>query len=199
MRAAIRGRSLLRDERGATMVEFALIAVLFFVIVFGICELALMLFQWKSAEKAVQLGVRLAIVSEPLSGVPALNPKASSTVSKGQPCGGIGNGTCAEPPPLTITPCPQPCPVGSTPDYIITRMQEVFPQLLASEVTISYEYVGLGFAGGPYTPAVTVAVSRPFNFIIVDDLLALLAGGPVLAPMVMNVKSSTLTSEDHSF
>ena len=38
-------RALLRDERGATMVEFALIAVVFLVIVFGICELSLMLFQ----------------------------------------------------------------------------------------------------------------------------------------------------------
>jgi hypothetical protein len=76
-------------------------------------------------------------------------------------------------------------------------MQEVYPQLLPTEVTIQYQYAGLGFVGGPTWPAVTVTIARPFSFIVLDDLLALLAGGPVLAPVIMNVKSATLTGEDH--
>jgi hypothetical protein len=54
-------------------------------------------------------------------------------------------------------------------------MQVVYPQLQASEVTVEYRDIGLGFAGreGP-VPAVTVRLNNiQFNFIVLSSLLGL--------------------------
>ncbi len=182
---------LLRDDRGASMVEFAIIALLFFVLVFGIIEIALALFQWKSADKATQLGARLAVVSGPApAGFPTSNTKVDPTVSFGTPCrlGGcvdFGTFTC------TAATCG-----GDAFGYIVGRMQDVYPWLEAADVTIRYSYAGLGFVGGPPAPAVRVEISRPFNFIALSGLVNALPGGGGFPNMIMNVKSATLTGED---
>lgn len=188
-------RRLRRDDRGATMVEFALIAPLFFVLTFGICEFALAYFQGKSAEKAIQLGARLAVVSNRLPGVPATNTKADPSVTFGTPCGGIGNGTCTE---FATISCTSATCGGPDFDYIVARMREVFPPLLPAEVTIQYQYTGLGFVGGPTVPAVTARVNHPFDFAfleaIVNALRGMLGGGGTALPNID--RSATLTGED---
>ena len=55
-------RKRVRSQRGAALVEFALIAPLFFLIVFGLVELAIIFAGYCSAAYASQLGVRYAIV-----------------------------------------------------------------------------------------------------------------------------------------
>src|SRR5215470_5631946 len=56
----------LRDVAGATMVEFTLVAPLFFVLTFGIVEFGNAFFQYNQAAKAAELGARLAAVSDPV-------------------------------------------------------------------------------------------------------------------------------------
>jgi Flp pilus assembly protein TadG len=51
-----------RSQRGAALVEFALIAPLFFLIVFGLVEFAIVFAGYCSAAYASQKGVRYAIV-----------------------------------------------------------------------------------------------------------------------------------------
>lgn len=62
----LRPRSLLnrRAERGATVVEFALVAGIFCVLLIGICEFGRVLFYWNTASEAVRLGARTAVVCD---------------------------------------------------------------------------------------------------------------------------------------
>lgn len=49
-------------QRGAAAVEFALIASLLFMLLFGIMEMSRVLFYWNTATEATRLGARLAVV-----------------------------------------------------------------------------------------------------------------------------------------
>lgn len=51
-----------RKEGGAALVEFALIAMLFFSLLLGIMEFGRLLFAWNSAAEATRWGARLAVV-----------------------------------------------------------------------------------------------------------------------------------------
>ena len=57
-------RQLGKSERGATLIEFAIIALLLFTLLFGIIEFGWILFSYISLTAAVREGVRLAVVSE---------------------------------------------------------------------------------------------------------------------------------------
>ncbi len=52
----------LRDERGATLVEFALVATVFFTIVFGVLDLGRAAFQFNVIANSAREGARLAII-----------------------------------------------------------------------------------------------------------------------------------------
>lgn len=53
-----------RKEGGAALVEFALIAMLFFSLLLGIMEFGRLLFTWNSAAEATRWGARLAVVCD---------------------------------------------------------------------------------------------------------------------------------------
>ncbi len=64
----------LRDDTdGAAFLEFTVLAMFFFTLLFGIVEFTLAFYQWNAGTKAVQLGARLAAVSDPVpSGLESL-------------------------------------------------------------------------------------------------------------------------------
>ena len=49
-------------QRGTAAVEFALIASLLFMLLFGVMEMSRVLFYWNTATEATRLGARLAVV-----------------------------------------------------------------------------------------------------------------------------------------
>ncbi|MDN7673047.1 pilus assembly protein [Burkholderia oklahomensis] len=53
-----------RAQRGATAVEFALVAAILCTILIGICEFGRVLFYWNTASEAVRLGARTAAVCD---------------------------------------------------------------------------------------------------------------------------------------
>ena len=57
-------RKLGKSERGATMVEFAIIALLLFTLILGIVEFGWLFFGWITLTGAVREGARRAIVGE---------------------------------------------------------------------------------------------------------------------------------------
>ena len=57
-------RRLGSNERGAAMIEFALVALLLFTLLFGIIEFGWVFFGWITLTGAVREGARLAIVGE---------------------------------------------------------------------------------------------------------------------------------------
>ena len=51
-------------QRGAASVEFALVAIVFFMILFGAIEMGRMLWTWNAAAESTRFGARLAVVCD---------------------------------------------------------------------------------------------------------------------------------------
>ena len=80
-------RSDASRQGGVAMVEFAIIMTVFFVLVFGILEFAVAMFDWNRVVEATRAGARAAIVDNPAcSGMAngvcpgACNPSATSPI-----------------------------------------------------------------------------------------------------------------------
>jgi Flp pilus assembly protein TadG len=83
-------RKLVRDERGAAMVEFAIVAVVFFIpLVFGIIEFGRMAYTKTTLTAAAREGVRYAIVHGSMSPAPADSAAVADYVKGRTPLGGI--------------------------------------------------------------------------------------------------------------
>ena len=74
--------SLARDEHGATTIEFTLVALMFFMLTFGMVEFSYMFWQYNSASKAAQVGARLAAVSDPVCRSTAMAGSCSAAMSR---------------------------------------------------------------------------------------------------------------------
>lgn len=51
-----------KHQRGAAAVEFALVAIIFFMLLIGIVEMGRVLFTWNAAAEATRYGARVAVV-----------------------------------------------------------------------------------------------------------------------------------------
>lgn len=51
-------------QHGATVVEFAIVAMLFFTLLIGVVEMARVLFHWNTASEATRWGARMAVVCD---------------------------------------------------------------------------------------------------------------------------------------
>lgn len=56
--------SMLRRQAGVAAVEFALVCMVFLVLLFGIMEMGRLLFYWNTAAEATRWGARLAVVCD---------------------------------------------------------------------------------------------------------------------------------------
>ena len=186
-----------RCTAGSMTVEFTAVSFFFFLIVFLAMEIALALFWWQTAQKAVALGARAAVVSAPAAdGLPAFMAKGNGgddifgvrCSDQSTPCTGFDTVACdggAE------TGC-----ISPNFDRIVNRMRELFAVIENEQVSISYADVGLGFAGGPPIPAVTVTLSGvPFETGFMSILGNLIGTGPLTTVPDISV---TFTGEDLS-
>jgi hypothetical protein len=182
------------DQRGVAMLEFAVVAPLFFALFLGIMETGLAFYWWKSTEKAAQLGARMAIVRDAASeDLPATNVLASGA-TLGQPCR-LDPSPCED---FGIVECTGAGCTGAGFDMIIDRMRSVFPPIEPENVTVRYAYVGLGYAGGPAVPAVSVTVSGvEFPFFMLGQIFALFANDASAPTTIPDIRA-TLTGEDLS-
>jgi hypothetical protein len=164
------------------------------MLVFFIIEVSVAMFWWQTAQKAVEIGTRVAVVTTPAaSGIPAINLPAPGvlygTHCDGGACQGWdenAEGTCIG----GVTGCnPESF------DRIVGRMRDIFAVIEDEHVSITYTYVGLGFAGGPVAPAVSVTLSGiPFETGFASILGNFIGGGsPLLTVPDISV---TLTGED---
>ncbi len=196
--------NLAANESGATMVEFGLIASLLILILLGIVDVSYAYWQWNSASKALQLGARLAAVSNPVAsdlktitdltdGTNVDDPvpyykRTCSGASKSCSQGayddaalkslvyGRGNASC----PTTAQSYPALC--------------TIFPRLKPENVIIEYAHSGLGFMGRPGGPVPTITMrftGLNFEFIALNGLLGL----PAIS---MSGLTATATGEDLS-
>src|SRR5438094_1998587 len=91
-----------RDEVGGPLVEMAVMTPIMFIFLFGSVDFLYAFYQWGAATKAVEVGARLAVVSDPVaSGLVTIPTNAlnGTTVSLGDPMPDFevtcASGTCS--------------------------------------------------------------------------------------------------------
>jgi hypothetical protein len=223
-------------EEGGAAVEFVAAMIFFVAIVFFSFEIAVAVFWNATAEKAAQIGARLAIVSDPAvtsQGCPGTPNPATNGDWPGSdgdpvPAGNLPLRNCRNGAANAIygTSCsvantchswgPVVCVgdgmVGSCDDdgfaAIAERVRSIFNLATDQRITIRYEDTGLGFAGGPAIPLVTVEIANvPYDLVmttVMDNFWRVLCwGDPAClgtprAFTLMPTVSATLTGEDLS-
>jgi hypothetical protein len=195
-----------KDRRGASLVEFTIVLFPLLLITGGIVEYGWLFYQWNAASKAVQQGLRLASVSDPVSSdlstlskvdvpngilpgdpVPAFTRRCRGDT---QSCsdGGTYNPTAME----TIVYGRGQSTCGSIGPDGVAAMCDVYWPIRPENVVITYEQTGLGFAGRPGGPVPTITIELTgltYNYIFLGGFLNKTSLGlPSL--------KSTITGED---
>lgn len=222
-------REFVRDKGAGVTVEFVALMPTFLVLTLFVLEIAIAILWVGTAEKAVQLGARLAVVSHyaasrTYAGAAVTESTryvlASSSYVYGQNC---NIGACQPFETMTCTGgAGEDCRAGACfgdpdnrtcfqviadrirdPDYPRAAYRGLMSSIQNENITITYDYVGLGYAGGPLVPRVTVTVTGvPYPTVmtsVVSNLFAFTLGGSAppglttLPPITV-----TLTGEDQS-
>lgn len=160
-----------RERRAAATVEFVVLFLPMIALVFTCFQVALAYHFSLTAQKAVEVGARIAAVRDPVRRFLPQTNVTSDTGTKGEPC---ALGHCVE--VTTVFRCegadlsPALCDVSAF--NAIFQEVAAFAYLLSPEdMNISYRYAGLGKAGGPFIPIIEVEiVERPFTFQFGFDL-----------------------------
>ncbi len=201
---------LAQDQRGAAAVEVAIVFGVLLVLTISLIEFALALWQWNSAEKATQLGVRYAVESNPVAS--AFTSYSGVTDGNFQPGQSLDTSKVAA---FTVRctssvcTCPGGCSAfGGNPgwdavafDAIALKMRGIFPRIQRENVVVEYRHVGMGFAGrlgGDLVPTVTLELQGlTFDFLLLSFLGPMLYGATTVpAGIPMPSFAATLTGED---
>lgn len=200
MRARQHLLRLLRDEAGAAA-EFALVLPIAALFLFGIIDAGMYAWTFNKGEKATQIGARWAVVTDPLTPQLATQSYVGTTVggvtvTQGDriPAGALGEISCNS---TSCTCAVAPCPANMTLNNtaftnLVTRMQDIMPEIETTDLVVEYSGSGLGYAGNPngmdIAPFVTVRLEG------MDFSSILLFGNTIGLPDF----SYTLTMEDGS-
>jgi Flp pilus assembly pilin Flp len=176
------------NTSGATTIEFVVVFLGFIAMIFFVIETTLYQFSVASLEKAAQAGVRAAVTSPAvIGGVPARITKAP---------GGIFGYKCSDAAAQCISFGTVSCTGGAcnaTPfNRILAHMRGFNGRIAAENVTITYNDVGIGFAGGPTVPMVTVQIDNVAYDNGIFGLLLADATGLAVLPR----RAATMTGED---
>jgi Flp pilus assembly protein TadG len=164
-------RRLLHDRCGASAAEFGLVLPLLLLLLFGIIDSARFMWEYNQAEKASQVGVRMAVVTDVIPGGLATasyvgQTVGSVTLAQGDriPAAALGTLSCSRTACTCTGICPATGTINSTSfDRIVTRMQGMKGDITAANVRVDYSGSGLGFAGDPngmqIAPLVTVRLT----------------------------------------
>lgn len=190
--------SFFRDISGGPAAEFALVLPLAIIFLFGIIDVGRLMWTWNMAEKATQMGVRAAVVTEVVpEGLIAENYVGKViggvTLTQGDiiPAAALGNIECvASGLGASCTCVTAPCPATLSPfdgpafTFIVRRVNAIFPDANAANVVVSYQGSGLGFAGDPAvgSPEIAPLVSVRLRTLTFTPLLLQLFGSSITLP-----------------
>lgn len=182
---------ILREEGGASAAEFALVLPLLLLLLFGIFDAGRYMWQINAAEKATQMGARMAVVTDPLAGGLVSASYVGVTVggvtlTQGDriPAAALGKISCGSGGCCTggLT-CTAPFPAVGTFNStafttLVNRMKVFKPDVTAANVRVDYSGSGVGYAGDPngmeIAPLVTVSLNgvtfRPVTTFLFPDL-----------------------------
>jgi len=211
------GFSLKRDEGGSVLVEATIMLTIMIIFVFGSIDFLFFLYEWNSATKAVQVGARIASVSDPVA--KGLDFLSASLISRTSPPG-------TPMPTFSILcdgaeekcSCTGSCPEGliafdrtairtivygrgsaacgdATSSYSM-GMCDIFSRITPANVRIEYRQpaspAGLGYVGRPGGPVPTIKLS------LVNMQPQLFFLSVLLHDLRLPEISTTVTAEDLS-
>ena len=186
------------DRSGSTAAEFALVLPLLLVFIFAIIDGGRFLWETNRAEKAAQMGARLAVVTAPVSsGLVGQDYIGVGGLTQGDiiPASALSDMTCTR----SSCSCSGACPTSAATadpnafDRIVARMQAIKQDIQPADVTVTYKGSGLGYAGNPYgmdiSPIVTIEVTGA-SF---TPITTMVFGAPSFSLPTIR---TTLTAED---
>jgi len=197
--------TLIRDQRGGPAAEFAMVLPIAIMFLLGIIDVGRLMWTWNMAEKATQMGVRYAAVTDYIvPGIANQSFVGLSGLTQGDvvPESAYGTTTCTKPSTAVTCTCTGICPwgasptvAGGTPDPftgIFNRMDAIFPALTPANIQILYKPSGIGFAGDPNGSDIAPLVTVQLTGVNFQPLLFQFFGASVTLPDF----SATLTLED---
>ena len=181
-----------RDEQGSATIEFVVVFFAFMSVMMFVIEVAIYQFSVASLEKAAEAGARYAVVSSPAAtGVETENDPGGGD-DFGEACSPTG-GSCL---PFSRRTCRGQSMTncrGAQLDAIIAVMHRFNGSIERSNVTVRYENTGIGFAGGPTAPLVTVSIS---GVRIRTGILGMLIGDDANGLATLPTRAASMTGED---
>jgi hypothetical protein len=179
-----------RNDAGASAAEFALVVPLMLIFLFGIIDAGWFTWQINQAEKATQMGARMAVVTSPVApGLTTTNYIGTTvggvTLAQGDqiPAAALGVIRCNS---SSCTCATSPCPGTLGYDaaafaLIASRMKSMYPYIQPANVVVEYRGSGIGFAGDPsgmeIATLTTVKVQNlqytPFTFMVFNQRVSL--------------------------
>jgi Flp pilus assembly protein TadG len=191
-------RRFMRNDGGGPLVEATVMIPILFTFLLGAVDFLNGLYQYNAAAKAVQVGARIAAVSDPVA--TGLNNLCSTGAACTSPGGVMPSFTVTCTGGQATCTCSGTCTgVGNTPalsaaalqtivfgrgnngtcntasSRYFTGMCQMFPGLTTSNVIVTYRQTGLGYDGRPGGPVPTVSVSLrnlTFTFYFLNSLSA---------------------------
>ncbi|MFN3620928.1 TadE/TadG family type IV pilus assembly protein [Sphingorhabdus sp.] len=193
-------RRISGDRTAASAAEFALVLPLLLLFIFGIIDVGRLMWEWNQAEKATQMGVRFAAVTDVVpSGLVSYDFTTISGVVQGAPVSlalfpGVScTGTATTAACTCKGTCGFPLTANATAfNNIVTRMARIESRITPANVVIDYDYSGLGFAGNPYGPDVAPTVTVRIRDMEFESLVGRLFG----STLDKEGFASSLTLED---
>lgn len=191
-------RGLGRDERGAGAAEFALVLPILLLFLLGMVDTGRYMWEHNQAEKATQMGVRYAVVTNAVpAGLSAYSFAISGGIVAGEPVPASSfqqavcnttNCTC------TGSVCGSLGYDAAAFDAIVARMDAMYPQITDANVRVEYRNVGIGYAGDPNGPDVAPLVTVRLTGMNFRPITTMIFGASVQMP---NFRAA-LTLEDGS-
>lgn len=180
-------RSFLTDQTGGPAAEFAMVLPVALLFLFGMIDVGRYMWEMNRAEKATQIGARWAVATDVIANDLA---DYSFAVDGGIPQGDLIPASSF--PGVSCTSDGCTCKVDAGCDFgldadsdafdaLVDRMNNIKSDIGPENVTIDYNYSGLGFAGDPngvdVAPLVTVSLVnmtfQPFTFMLFSSDIGL--------------------------
>jgi Flp pilus assembly protein TadG len=185
---------LIRSQQAASAAEFALVLPLLLLFLLGIIDVGRYMWTLNRAEKATQMGVRYAVVSDPVANVINTDFVNSYSIPGGSavPSATFGSATCTDTGNCTVTGAASGVNGRNQTafDNIVAWMQNFDPEIQAANVRVVYENIGLGYSGDPTGPDVSPLTTIEINNLTFQPLI--LFGGSIDLPTI----KASLTLED---
>lgn len=185
---------LRNDRRGSSAAEFALVLPLLILFLFGIIDIGRYMWTLNRAEKAVQMGVRYAVVSDPVADVVGVDFVTDYSIPGGDvvPAAVFTSAVCTSTGNCTVsgTANSEDGRNSTAFDNIVDWMSNFYPDMANANVEVRYDNVGLGYSGDPTGPDVSPLTTVTLKNLTFQPLV--LFGGSVDIP---DIKAS-LTMED---